>query len=126
VTTGVLIAESLETGAVLERLALQVERIERVDAGELSPEQRDAGVPAEWTLLTFVVRDDRADALADALAGALGRPGWYADLRNDSTTWVIYPGRVFRYPRGDEAGRMAAQEHGRALGVPDAQLDWPR
>jgi hypothetical protein len=32
--------------------------------------------------------------------------------------------KVFRYPRGDPAGRAAAQAHGRAVGVPEPQLDW--
>jgi hypothetical protein len=31
---------------------------------------------------------------------------------------------VFRYPRGDAAGRARAQAYGRQAGVPEAQLDW--
>jgi hypothetical protein len=38
---------------------------------------------------------------------------------------VVFPGRVFRYRRGDEAARAQAQEHGRQLGIPEHQLDWP-
>jgi hypothetical protein len=124
-TTGVLIAESLRVGAILHSVPLRLHRVERVDAGELSPAQREAGVPGAWTLLSFEVPDSRADELAEALAGALDEPGWYADLRSDTTTWVAFPGRVFRYPRGDENGRAAAREHGRAVGVPEGQLDWP-
>jgi hypothetical protein len=37
---------------------------------------------------------------------------------------VVFPGRVFRYRRGDVAARQAAQEHGRRCGVPESQLDW--
>jgi hypothetical protein len=37
---------------------------------------------------------------------------------------VIYPGKVFRYERGDSAGRAEAQAHGRTMGVPEPQLDW--
>ena len=32
---------------------------------------------------------------------------------------------VFRYPRGDRAARAQAEEYGRSVGVPEAQLDWP-
>ena len=37
---------------------------------------------------------------------------------------MVFPGRVFRYRRGDVAARQAAQEHGRRCGVPESQLDW--
>lgn len=36
----------------------------------------------------------------------------------------LFPGKVFRYPRGDQAGRAEAQAHGRSVGVPEPQLDW--
>jgi hypothetical protein len=67
--------------------------------------------------------ETEAAALAEAFAGALAQPGWYVDFRSPSETFVVFPGRVFRYPRGD--GRAHAQAHGRQLGVPEAQLDWP-
>jgi hypothetical protein len=38
---------------------------------------------------------------------------------------VVYRGKIFRYPRGDAAGRADAVAHGRVQGVPDHQLDWP-
>jgi hypothetical protein len=38
---------------------------------------------------------------------------------------VVYAGQVFRYPRGDAAGRAEAVAYGRARGVPEDQLDWP-
>ena len=31
---------------------------------------------------------------------------------------------VYRYERGDAAGRERAAEHGRRVGVPEHQLDW--
>lgn len=36
----------------------------------------------------------------------------------------IFPGRIFRYQRGDEASRSKAQAHGRECGIPEPQLDW--
>jgi hypothetical protein len=39
--------------------------------------------------------------------------------------FVVFSGQVFRYPRGDRAARVRAEEHGRSVGVPKAQLDWP-
>ncbi|MGW5364852.1 hypothetical protein [Actinopolymorpha pittospori] len=59
----------------------------------------------------------RADANLDRLDLCVDRI-WRSDAG-------VYAGRVFRYPRGDLAGRAAAADHGRAVGVPEEQLDWP-
>lgn len=117
---GVLIAESIRPGAELDDLDVFVRSLSRQVI--LEPAEWQPGV---WTLLSFV-SDGDPDELAAKLADALDRPGWYADFRTEGTTWVVYPGRVFRYARGDEAARAEAVGHGRALGVPDVQLDWPR
>lgn len=116
---GVLIGESLRVGAIVET-PLVVTRIERITAPETTADQ-----PPQWTLLHFRVASDDADRLARELADALAEPGWYADFRSDSTTYVVYPGRVFRYARGDADGRAEAVAYGRIVGVPDGQLDWP-
>ena len=121
---GTLIAESLRVGAALAGPPLTVSEVRRVDA-ELSAEQRAAGLAERWTLIAFEVADERAAELADALAAVLDEPGWYADLHTDARSFVVFAGRVFAYDRGDAAGRAAAEAHGRARGVPEAQLDWP-
>ena len=51
-------------------------------------------------------------------------PGWYANWNGDIEATVVFPGKVFRYPRGDQAGREEAKAHGRSVGVPEPQLDW--
>ena len=64
------------------------------------------------------------DALASELADSLLSPGWYANWNSDTEATVVFPGKVFRYPRGDQAGREEAKAHGRSVGVPEPQLDW--
>ncbi len=44
--------------------------------------------------------------------------------RPDRHTFVIFPGRVFRYPRGDHAARTEAEAFAVTLGIPAPQLDW--
>lgn len=117
---GVLIAESLRVGAVLDDLRLTVTAMRRV-----RPDGMTADQPAVWTLIDFAADDGETDRLASAFADALDERGWYADFRTDAETVVVYPGRIFRYPRGDAAGRAAAQRYGRTLGIPEPQLDWP-
>lgn len=116
---GVLIAESLRVGTRV-RTPLEVTRIERVAQHDATPAQ-----PRHWTLLHFRIQPDDADRLAAELADALDETGWYADFRSGSMTYVVYPGRVFSYPRGDADGRAAAVAHGHSAGIPAVQLDWP-
>jgi hypothetical protein len=123
--TGVLIAESIPPPGTVDAVPLTVHKLERVTPDNISDEQRAAGISPDWTLLHVEVADEDAPRLAEQLAAVLGDVGWYADLQTATETFVIYTGRVLRYPKGDAAGRAKAQEHGRARGVPEPQLDWP-
>jgi hypothetical protein len=117
---GTLIAESLRVGSVLEGVPLTVTRVSRADVGDVH-----AGQPRTWTLVEFEADDDDAARLAKVLERVLEPGGWYCDFRNDEETFVVFAGRTFRYPRGDESGRGAAVDYGRSVGVPVGQLDWP-
>jgi len=116
---GGLIAESLRVGSVLEGVTLTVTKVSRADVGDT-----EAGQPRTWTFLDFEASDSDADDLATALERVL-HGGWYCDFRSQAETFVVFSGRTFRYPRGDESGRAAAADYARSLGVPEAQLDWP-
>ena len=116
---GTLIAESLRPGTNLENLRLTVRKISRYQAQGTSDDQ-----PGIWTTLDFEADEDQAADLVQAFADALDQPGWYVDFRSPTDTWVVFPGRAFRHPRGDAAGRAEAQAHGRQLAIPETQLDW--
>jgi hypothetical protein len=60
----------------------------------------------------------------EALAGALEPEAWYCDFHSEDETFVVFADRVFRYPRGDKAGRESAEDYARSVGVPEAQIDW--
>jgi len=47
------------------------------------------------------------------------------DFRTTDETFVVFSGRIFHYPRGDRLRRSEAEDYGRSVGVPEAQLDWP-
>ncbi len=117
---GTLISESLRTGAGLDAVALTVRWIARYAVGDAAPDQ-----PGIWTAIDFEIADPDAEELAIALAGALGdRGGWYANFQSASEAYVVFAEKVFRYPRGDAAGRASAQAYGLRAGVPETQLDW--
>jgi hypothetical protein len=118
---GTLIAESLRVGAEFSCAGIDIRRIYRSAAGDMA-----AGQPELWTLVDFEAQEADAEVLAGRFAAVLDQPGgWYTDFRTPAETFVIYAGRVFRYPRGDSSGRAQAAEYGRSVGVPEHQLDWP-
>jgi len=116
---GAIILESLRVGASLAGVPLVVRELKRYTVEGTSAEQ-----PSVWSVLEFTVEDAYAEALAEVLTGVLDQPGWYVDFRNEEEIFVVFPGRVFRYRRGDDAARAEAQAFGRELGIPEQQLDW--
>jgi hypothetical protein len=69
--------------------------------------------------------DQLAAVVAGELADALAEDGaWYCNFSTAEDAWIVYRGRVFRYPIGDATGRAEAQAYGRAIGIPEPQLDW--
>lgn len=76
-------------------------------------------------MIEFAVAADRALELAETLSRMLDKQGgWYCDFHSDQEVFVVFAEQIFRYPSGDQAARARA-EHGRSLGVPEAQFDWP-
>jgi len=119
--SGALLGESLRPGAVLDGIPLTVMKIYRAALGNA-----EAGQPELWTVIEFEVPVDRARELAESLSRLLlADGGWYCDFRSADEVFVVFSGRIFRYPRGDRAGRARVEEYGRSAGVPEAQLDWP-
>jgi hypothetical protein len=116
---GTLLAESLRIGATIDDLALRVRRISRYRVQDASADQPDI-----WTALEFEAEESAAAGLAQVLADALDQPGWYTNFQSPSESWVVFPGRIFRYPRGSAEGRAEAQAYGRLLAIPEPQLDW--
>jgi hypothetical protein len=132
---GRLLAESLIVGHDLRVPDLRVVRIGRHDVSESTTPAGEAGAtptagavetqPSIWTFVDFEAPDERADALAQAIAGALlADDGWWADFVVGDDHVVIFAGKVLRYRIGDDAGREAAVRYGLAAGTPRHQLDW--
>ena len=119
---GTLLAESLRVGADLRVAGLRLTRLRRQDFSE----SVSAAQPPVWTILDFEANDDVGDALAQGLAPSLlSEGGWYADFTVGHDHVVVFAERIFRYRRGDQAGRAETVEYGKTVGVPEHQLDWP-
>jgi hypothetical protein len=119
---GTLLAESLKTAAELSVVGLRLTRVSRRDVSA----SVSAVQPPVWTFLEFEADDAVAGPLAESLARSLlDEGGWYADFRAGDDHVVVFAGKVFHYQRGDQDGRAEAMDYGRAMGVPEHQLDWP-
>jgi hypothetical protein len=119
---GTLLAESLKIGAELSVAGLRLMRVSRRDVSA----SVSATQPPVWTFLEFEADDVMPGPLAEALARSLlTEGGWYADFRAADDHVVVFAGKIFRYQRGDQDGRAEAMDYGRAMGVPEHQLDWP-
>jgi hypothetical protein len=116
---GILIVESLRVGTSLDGLRLTVRKISRFRARGTTRDQPDI-----WTTLHFEADQADATELAQAFADVLDQPGWYADFASPAERFIVFPGRIFRYPRDDQPARAQAQAYGRTLAIPEPQLDW--
>jgi hypothetical protein len=117
---GALISESLRPGSTLSGVPMTVREIRRYALAEPGPDQ-----PSTWTLLDFETPDDQAGPLATALAACLlPEGGWYCNFHTGTEAFVVFADKIFRYPRGDSAGRAEAAGYARSVGVPEPQLDW--
>jgi len=121
VITGYVIGESLRPGAEFAPRGLRLRKVGRIDMAVGAT----AAQPGLWTLVEWETDGEDVDTLANALAGVL-KPenGWYADFTAGDERVVVFAGKVFRYRRGDEAGRAEAVAYGRSVGTPGHQLDW--
>lgn len=119
VIRGAILAESLTPGTGFDGHGMRVIRCSRYEVTGAADYQ-----PLIWTLIEFEAPANSSDALASELSDSLLSPGWYANWNSGTEATVVFPGKIFRYARGDQAGREEAQEHGRSVGVPEPQLDW--
>ena len=108
---GLLIKESLKDESVLDEV--EVTKVETWNIND----------PPIWTAMYFVGDLSQVDHTAEKLSQVL-HPGWYCNIATLKHSIVVFPGNVFKYPRGEEGGQAKAQEHGRSLGLPEDQLDW--
>jgi hypothetical protein len=113
---GLLLKESLNELSLLD--SLQITKTETWQVSNAVP-----GQPTTWTAITFAAADSEVDELAGRISLAL-KAKWYVNGSTDVLVYVIFPGKVFKYRKGDAEQRAAAQAFGRSVGIPEGQLDW--
>jgi hypothetical protein len=113
---GLLIIESLRDDIVLDSLHITRREVWNV-------EEETSFQPSTWNAVWFDGKENHADEVAGLLIRFM-HPEWYCNIATERYSYVVFGGKVFKYPRGDKQGRAEAQAHGQMLGLPEEQLDW--
>lgn len=118
---GTIIEESLRDKTILQRVTVIGTEIEQVTENFQTPWL------SQWTLRTVEIENDYAEAFAQALSQAIEteHPNWFADFNDETTHYIVFPGKVFIVDRAKPDGYAAPRAYGLTRGIPGHQLDFP-
>ena len=117
---GDIIEESLADRTTLENVNIIATRVEVVTPDHKTPWLK------QWTLHTIEVSEDEAATVAEKLSHAIETKhnSWYIDFKDDTTHFVIFPGKVFKVDRSNPEEYKPVVSYGANLGIPRHQLDF--
>lgn len=116
---GIIIKESLENPAVLDKVKIVKTEIEPVTAEHQTPWIK------QWTMHTVEIPVGQADNIATEICHSLdSKHDWYADFKNDTHHYIIFRQKVFFIDRHSQAQYDAAKKYGISLGLPEYQVDF--
>lgn len=117
---GTIIEESLENTSALENCKILETKVEQVTERHKTPWLQ------QWTLHTVEISEKKADKIAQGISKALEtkHTAWYADFKNDTYHYVIFPNKIFKVDLNDSALYKEAKKYGISLGIPEYQVDF--
>jgi hypothetical protein len=117
---GVIIKESLKDPELLHSVQIVSTTIEPVTDAHETPWLK------QWTLHTVIIPAARAGEIAESLSHELEteHDAWYIDFKNNTTHYIVFPGKVFKIDRTKADEYQAATSYGLTLGIPAYQLDF--
>ena len=113
---GIIIEESLKDNSVLRAVEIAETRTEQVTSQHQTPWL------THWTLHTVTIPASKAAMVAEWLSESLGGTSWYADYRNRTTHYIIFPDKIYRVDRSKPEQYEAVKAYGMSLGIPEHQL----
>lgn len=118
--SGVIIEESLIDKTVIADAIIISTR------AELVTEKHNTPWVTQWTMHTVEIPAEDAASFAQKISRALDDThSWYADFKNETEHYVIYPNRVFHITdRSDAHQYDEATQYGIAIGIPAYQVDF--
>ena len=88
---GVIIEESLQDKAVLEKLRILSTKTETVTESHNTPWLK------QWTLHSIEVSEKDADDASEEIRKALdSKHAWYADFKNDKRHYIVFKDKIFK------------------------------
>ena len=117
---GTIIEESLADKAVFRRVKILSTKVEAVGERHKTPWLK------QWTLRKVEILESDAEEIAKELSLAIEKThqAWYADFKNPTTHYIIYPNKIFKIDRKSKEQYQEAKQYGMALGIPEYQLDF--
>lgn len=118
--TGIIIEESLENKAVLQKVIIHKTTVVPVTAKHKTPWIHT------WTLHSVEIKANHADEIAKEISTSLDAKhasSWYADFKNDRVHYLIFRDKVFKIDRSKKENYAKAIQYGLSLGIPDSQID---
>lgn len=116
---GTIIEESLENADVLKKVNILSTEVEPIEDSHQTPWLK------QWTLHKVEVAEENAGEVAREISENLDsshNSNWYADYKNDKWHYVIFPFKVFKVNKKDQAQYDEVNEYGVSLGIPDYQM----
>ncbi len=115
---GVIIEESLKNRGVLGGVKIVSTKVEPITPRHKTPWLK------QWTLQTVEIPEEEIDALAEKISKSLDRNYWYADFKNDTMHYVVFPDKVFKVEFSRPEQYDPVVKYGLSLNIPDYQLDF--
>ena len=117
---GVIIEESLENIGVLENVAIISTRVEPV-----TEKHNRLALPVDFALRGSGGRRSGQNGGRDTrIADREHKGSWYADFKNESHHYIIFPDKIFLVDRRNAEQYDDAKHHGLSLGIPEHQVDF--
>lgn len=116
--TGLLLKESLKDLSVLKLVTITKKEV-------WNAENATDNQPKVWHALWYEAPNDFANQIAQALAQNLKpHQAWYTNFTAAQIVYVIFPGKVIIYSKGDQTSRMEVETYAKSIKIPASQLDW--
>ena len=116
---GVIIEESLDNKAVLDKIKIIKTKISPVVEKHKTPWVK------QWTMHTAEIPEQDAEKVAEQLSKDLDKEHtWYADFKNENYHFIIYRGKIFKVDLKNPILYKEAKKFGIGLGIPEYQVDF--
>lgn len=118
---GIIIQESLGDPSILRDTKILSIKIEEVTEKHQTPWL------TQWTLHSVEVPEEKGNEFAEKLSrsfDATHYTNWFADYKNDTYHFIIFPNKVFKVDLSNPVLYKDAKTYGISLGIPDYQLDF--